>query len=599
MSVMVEDLGDESPSPSGSAVVVRDKLPAGVTALQEGIEGSIGINGVPTGSIVNILCKALPGEVKCTVPAGIAAFWWDKPYSHFELLFNVKLSETVKSGEESEVTVDGGGAASVSVKQPLVVSAAPTKFGVEQYEMRAENADGSIDTQAGSHPFQLTTAETVNQTAKRGEPPAALKDFRFDVPPGLVGNPTSLSQCPLAKFLDIFPGSNETHCPDSTVVGVVSLTVAPSLISRGETYTVPLVALVPLAGEPARFGFDVNNVSVYLDTSVRTGSDYGVTVSVNNITEVIGFVSTRLTFWGVPGDPRHDSVRGGNCLAPLEGAAPCTPLGEESPPPLLTMPTSCDGPVHTTLEADSWEQEGTFTPPFEYTFHDNLGRVVGMDGCNQEPFSPSISVTPDGLAGSTPTGLTVGVHVPQDVSLNSNGLAEADVQNTTVTLPVGVALNPAAADGLQSCSLEQVALESPVPFQCPEAAKVGTVEVHTPLLANNLTGAVYLAAQNANPFGSLVALYVFLEDPVSGIRIKLAGEVLLDPVTGQLVSTFKNTPQLPFEDFKLHFFGGDRAPLGTPASCGAYTTLASVSPWSGNPPVQASSTFNITSGPER
>ena len=68
-------------------------------------------------------------------------------------------------------------------------------------------------------------------------------------------------------------------------------------------------------------------------------------------------------------------------------------------------------------------------------------------------------------------------------------------------------------------------------------------------------------------------------------------------MTGQLVSTFKETPQLPFEDLKLHFFGGSRAPLGTPALCGSYTTTASIAPWSGNAPVDTSSAFQITSGP--
>jgi hypothetical protein len=48
----------------------------------------------------------------------------------------------------------------------------------------------------------------------------------------------------------------------------------------------------------------------------------------------------------------------------------------------------------------------------------------------------------------------------------------------------------------------------------------------------------------------------------------------------------------------LHFFGGDRAPLGTPAACGAYTTTASIAPWSGNQPAESSSTFNIVSGPD-
>ena len=79
--------------------------------------------------------------------------------------------------------------------------------------------------------------------------------------------------------------------------------------------------------------------------------------------------------------------------------------------------------------------------------------------------------------------------------------------------------------------------------------------------------------------------------------VKVAGEVTLDPVTGQIVATFKNTPQLPFEDLELHFFGSARAPLTTPPLCGSYTTRRRSKPWSGNPPAEPSSTFQITSGP--
>src|SRR6185312_12483999 len=126
---------------------------------------------------------------------------------------------------------------------------------------------------------------------------------------------------------------------------------------------------------------------------------------------------------------------------------------------------------------------------------------------------PSISLTPDSQAASTPTGLTVGVHVPQAVSLDAEGLSEADVKNTTVALPTGVAINPAAGDGLEACSEEQIALKSTEQPTCPNASKVGLVKIKTPLLPNPLEGAAYLAAQNANPFGSLLALYVFVEDP--------------------------------------------------------------------------------------
>jgi hypothetical protein len=385
------------------------------------------------------------------------------------------------------------------------------------------------------------------------------------------------------------------ECAPKTVVGasVITFDEPKGAINVG-TFPVPLFNLTPAVGEPARFGFVLFGDPVILDTSVRTGGDYGVTVSVKNVTQLPNFIASRVTFWGVPGDPRHDNARGWSCISggslAEKATEPCTALGENNPPPLLSLPTSCTGPLQSSVEADSWKEPGVFGTS-------SSDPIVAMDGCNRLPSTPSISVAPDGQAGSTPTGLTVGVHVPQEQSLNPHGLSEADVKDTTVALPQGVVLNPAAADGLQACSLAQVALESPEPSACPEASKVATVEVNTPLLTHPLLGAAYLAAQDANPFGSLVALYVYVEDPVSGSRVKLAGEVVPDPVTGQLVSTFKNTPQLPFEDFKLHFFGGDRAPLGTPALCGSYTTSASVAPWSGNPATESSSTFDVTSGP--
>jgi hypothetical protein len=79
--------------------------------------------------------------------------------------------------------------------------------------------------------------------------------------------------------------------------------------------------------------------------------------------------------------------------------------------------------------------------------------------------------------------------------------------------------------------------------------------------------------------------------------VKLPGKVSLNQATGQIEATFENTPQLAFEDAELHFFGGERAPLATPAHCGAYTTNATFTPWSGGEPVKSQSSFQITSGP--
>jgi len=143
---------------------------------------------------------------------------------------------------------------------------------------------------------------------------------------------------------------------------------------------------------------------------------------------------------------------------------------------------------------------------------------------------------------------------------------------------------------------------------CANASKIATVRIKTPLLEHEVTGTAYLAAQEANPFGSLMAMYVIAEDPVSGALVKLPGEITLCKgageviagetcqALGQIVTTLLNTPQFPFEEFEAHFFGGEKAPLTTPAHCGTYTTQTSFVSWSGETE-NVTAPFEITNGP--
>ncbi len=609
-SIFVEasDLGDAMVNSVEYPVTIVDTLPAGVTPTAVHPEGNSAILD-PIGELVKLLttCGIAGQTVTCTY-GGFPLF----AYEHIILAIAVKVAPGMGAGL-NEVSVTGGGASSLVRRHPLALSDSTPPYGVESYELTAEEEGGGLDTQAGSHPFQLTTTLTFNtQMAEfksdragaenvffsQSRPATFTKDLRFDLPPGLVGNPTPLPQCNLKAFL-----AEPPECPGDTAIGVSTVITANP---EQEDYapfveTTPLYNIVPNVGEPARFGFNTVAGPVILDTSVRTGGDYGVVVSVPDITQGAEFIGTQVTFWGVPADHRHDTTRGSGCLDQFDSETfPPTELScslEGKPQPFLIMPTACDGAPHTTVEGDSWAQPGQFTAPKEYVFQNNEGEPLSEDGCNRLSFEPTISVAPDGQQASTPSGLTVGVHVPQDASLNPTGLAESSVRNTTVTLPSGVGLNPAGADGLSSCGLGEIGLENASEQSCPESSKVGTVEIHTPLLPNPLVGAAYLAEQDANPFGSLVALYIAVKDPISGVIVKLAGEIKPDPVTGQLVSTFKETPQLPFEELNLHFFGGSRAPLGTPALCGGYTTTASIEPWAGNAAVDSSSEFKITSGP--
>ena len=295
------------------------------------------------------------------------------------------------------------------------------------------------------------------------------------------------------------------------------------------------------------------------------------------------------------------------------------------------VPVAADGvrvhpskePFEMSIEGDSWpepalgdpsEPVGDWQPfvqePVPYVLHDGAGPLA-LDGCNKLSFEPSIKVTPDSTEASKPSGLNVDVHVPQQEVLIPGGVAESDVKDISVALPEGVAVNTAGADGLEACSEKEIGftgvgsegtdlftsgLPAPAgapaePF-CPNGSKIGTVKIKTPLLEHELEGALYLASQEANPFGSLVAIYLVAEDPVSGVLVKLPGEVSLSE-TGQIVGVFDNSPQFPFEDAELHFFGGERAPLATPALCKGkpatesepgeegYRSVASIAPWSG------------------
>ncbi len=644
--VTVTNLGDMDASPSGAdPVLISAQLPKDMQATSIAYDRESDYGGYGLGQSLPVTCGLATRSLgTCEVTGGELALYHPRMF-----VIHVRAEPHAQSGP-IEISVSGGGGALVSASDPLTVSSAPVTFGLEResFAMQPFNADGSLDTQAGSHPFQYTTTFMYNEAAGEQstfadhlpgkyesveelvpEPLVFPKALTFNLPPGLFGDPQAVPRCRLDEF------EEGGACPPDTQVGVVALFLSAVGTSQEPTAGYPFTEeeavynIEPAVGEPARFGFNADatgeSIPVYLDTSVRTGGDYGVVVTVRNINQQVMFVGSQLSFWGDPADPRHDNARGGGCIYNNKFSGEfdvngneggCVHTNGSNQVPFLSLPASCtglSGPFTASMEATSWVEP--MTPVSStYALHNAAGEPVGLTGCNRLPFNPSITVAPDSEAGSTPTGLTVGVHVDQAAALNPTGLTEADVKDTTVALPQGVQLSPSAADGLAACSLAQIGFMgvnpqtgadefTPDAPSCPNASKVATVRIKTPLLPNPLEGAVYLAApQNfagplENPFSSLVAMYIVAQDPVSGVLVKLPGRVTPNPETGQLVSTFEDTPQLPFEELELHFFGGARAPLATPALCGRYTTQASFTPSTEAPPSEAASSFDIDSGP--
>ena len=638
------DVGDTGVNATTTRVSIKDTLPPGLEATA--------IKGAPayeTNEKQNMTCELT--SLRCTSQAeALPAF------QSLQVTIEVNVKAGAASGEENQVSVNGGeqehepgvevpGAA---LAAPITVEDQPTPFGVEAdgYRLAPEQEGGALDTHAGTHPFQLTTTLELNQSTEPvpglglvPSAPALPKQLSFNLPPGLIGDPRAVAQCSDVDFLVLNVKATNACSPESAI-GVAVVTLDEPSNYHFVTRAVPLWNLEPAQGEPARFGFEVYDVPIVLDTALRSGGDYGVSVTVNDATEAAQLLGSEVTIWGVPADPAHGQSQGWDCVdgGIWSNEAPCEPHTQPNPPAFLTLPTSCTGQLSTSVEGQSWPVKTLASEPGQIlTLQGPATRYTlpgALEECQDLPFTPSITAEPtqeeNGQpkrthAASTAAGLDVDVHVPQQSTLQAGGLGEADVKATTVTLPAGVLLNPSSADGLQACSERQIGYEgapgvdpfSPgaaqplrftsAPASCPDASKLGLVDIKTPLLESELHGSVYLATPaplgeaGRNPFNALLALYILAEDPAAGIRVKLAGESTLNPETGQITTSFQDTPQVPFEELKLALTGGPRASISTPAHCGAYQTSASFTPWSGVPAVGVSAPapaeeFAITTG---
>ncbi len=544
-------------------------------------------------------------SLTCTYTGKVA------PYGQLEVRIDVLAAATASSAEAAGISISGGGAPPTATSRPLAVGLG-SAFGVEDYEMLVEEEAGQPATQAGSHPFQLTTTVALNQQADgrplterpEADPVALTKDVNIRLPTGLLGNPRGLPRCTLSQFFTFVEGGLGVGdaCADRTAVGVASVTInEPENLKGIATITEPVFDLEPGAGEPARFGIYVPlaRLPLILDASLRGGAseDYGLTLSSLNTPEAAGLIASTITLWGTPADPRHDEVRGWGCLQRARGETtgfPCAPSPEIQPSAFLTLPTSCSPPPASSVLVDSWAQPGN-----TLAFPTGLP-MPGLNGCAQLSFAPTIAALPTSEAASSPTGLNVDLDVNDEGLLAPTGTAQSQTKQVVVALPEGVAVNPSLAAGLGACSQAQYrseTIDSRSGTGCPPESEVGEAEMSSPLLEGALTGNVYIARQNENPFGSLLAVYVVLKSPETGVLVRLAGKLEQGLATGRLTAVFDGLPQLPLSHLHLSFRQGQRSAFATPPACGAYTTRAELYPYSEpEAPRPQATSFQIATG---
>jgi hypothetical protein len=449
----------------------------------------------------------------------------------------------------------------------ILPAGAMADFGIRpDLDITFTEPDGSPSMQAGSHPFQMTTTLNFNRTTdpEYGEvPDEAVKDVTIQLPPGQVADARSMPQCSTLAFVS-------KSCPEKTAVGEITVEIN----TVGEFVTVPVFNLTPPPGQVLKLGFLPLGLPVTLNVRLNDEPPYNGVVTLSNISNVYPIYSSKTTIRGTP--------------AEAEG-------------PFLTLPRSCPGPLKSVFETDSWQNPGTWLR-YEVETHDNAipPQPLGTTGCGKLGFKPSIEAVPTTKAAQSPSGLDFNLNVNDEGLTNPAGLAQSDIEKTVVTLPEGFSTNPSLAEGLEVCSEADLARETPFsdPGEgCPEAAKIGTVEVESQLVDEKINGSLYIAKPYENPFGSLIALYIVIKNPNLGIKVVQPLEVIPDPVTGRLTTVAEDMPQLPFSHFRLHFREGTRSPLASPPGCGTYEAKAVLSPYSGTAPVTTTSAFQIITGP--
>jgi hypothetical protein len=449
--------------------------------------------------------------------------------------------------------------------------------------------------QASGHPnFGITDFELNNKIQGgptlffEGFPDGFIKDNEVHLPEGLNVNPFAAPACTQEQAETVVGLTVE--CPSEkgagVIVGANYITVGLKPPTSGECVeitaelkkcpqlraAVPVFNVEPKPGVPSEVAFPSKNAKEEPSVTFIEGdldpSDQSVIFRVNHVAlpgppeEGLPVVGSRLVFNGRAGNGTY-----------------------------LTMPANCTGEEGqtTTLHVDSWEgaeDSAAFTT------------AVGTIGCDEVPFEPGVEVSSTGDTDS-PDPATVDVQMP--FSPSGTGLENSRLLTAEVTLPEGTSINPSLANGLETCSDAQFGKGTDNPTQCPAASKIGTVEVNSPALDEELEGTVYAAEplSQVPTSGDMFRIFIHAFNTRYGVNIRLVGNVIPNQDTGQVTAIVDNNPQQPFTSFRVNIDGGPRGALTSPYTCGPHQSVANYTPW-GTPEVAnatAQSEFELSTAP--
>ena len=342
-------------------------------------------------------------------------------------------------------------------------TAMPEDFGLE-----ATSASVSTTT-AAAHPefeteFLIAKDPGMGKASDGPTPWTPARDILTQLPPGLLGNPSAFPKCSTAVFVnqadlfgelgDFFSGHARTpQCETDTQLGFA----APKLVGFVLThYHSPLWNLEAPKGESsnlvARLGFYGFFYPIIIDVSLDPKRGYALNAKVANIPTEALLEGTLTRFWADPTSSSHDLERF-NWLEPAVCGGPVSVRSPSNlePTPFMSNPTSC-GPTEIGTGVRSYALPAGFD--FGFT------PLADFNECDAVPFEPTMDLAPTTKSPSASSGLDVHLHIPQEGLEDPDARVTSHLKKAVVTLPEGVSLNASAADGLGSCTPQQIGLDT-------------------------------------------------------------------------------------------------------------------------------------------
>src|SRR5437899_2244647 len=171
----------------------------------------------------------------------------------FALPTNFSASHT--AGCNNERQYEHCDAYEVKVSNQNAVGGELPSFGFSNFGFYISGLDGMPNSQAGDHPYEVTTTIGLNNGFRVNNPAGSeisdstsvqdVKDFVTDVPLGLIGSTLAAPRCTLAQL-----SAEEGRCPTDTIVG--HLRTEPEELTSINS---PIWNLVPEKGVAAEFGY--------------------------------------------------------------------------------------------------------------------------------------------------------------------------------------------------------------------------------------------------------------------------------------------------------------------------------------------------------